>query len=304
MSLSNTYEKVKPSIVAFTKKYIIVTNPEDLNEGQLSFPPIIGTGFIINKNGIIVTNDHVAEALKKTINLPSVPKGECIYQATIFKITDEGLVQISLEILEVCQPEKYRRTKGVYYGPDKPDIAFVLVKAKDLPALELDISELKEGIEVATAGFPMGRVPLIAPGWLHQITPTLQRGIISAILPFQQAVPHAYAVNIMIQGGASGSPVFLPENGKVIGIIDSRLNDFAKSEQGGIYGVPTNISYATPSYHIANFFELVKAKDPFELPKDTETFADLVANTKKEVVMPHQPTGKIIKKIVIDTNEI
>ena len=153
MSLSNTYEKVKPSIVAFTKKYSIVTNPENLNEGQLSFPPIIGTGFIIDKNGIIVTNDHVAEELKMTINISSVPKGEGIYQVTIFKITDEGLVQISLEILEVCQPEKYRRTKGVYYGPDKPDIAFVLVKAKDLPALELDVSELKEGIEVAEDRF-------------------------------------------------------------------------------------------------------------------------------------------------------
>ncbi len=303
MSLSKTYEKVKPSIVAFTEKYSIIASSENLNEAQLSFPPIIGTGFIINKNGIIVTNDHLAEVIKKPIKIPTIQENVCSYDATIFTISDEGLVQISLEILEVCQPKKYRRKKGVYYGPDKPDIAFVLVKAKDLPALELDISELKEGIEVATAGFPMGRDPLIAPGWLHQITPTLQRGIISAILPFQQALPHAYAVNIMVQGGASGSPVFLPENGKVIGIIDSSLNDFAKSEQGGIYGVPTNISYATPSYHIANFFELVKAKDPFELPKDTETFADLVANTIKKVVMPHQPTGKIIKKIVIDTNK-
>ena len=76
------------------------------------------------------------------------------------------------------------------------------------------------------------------------------------------------------------------------------------NSKAGIYGVPTNISYATPSYHIANFFEEIKAKDPFELPKDTETFADLIANTKKEVVMPHQPTGKIIKKIITDTNRI
>ena len=303
MSLSKTYEKVKPSIVAFTAKYSIVINTENLNEAQLSFPPIIGTGFIINKNGVIVTNDHVANALKTTISFPTIPKGECNFQATIFKVTDKGLVQISLDILKIYQPEGFK-TNRIYYGPDKPDIAFVLVKAKDLPALELDISELQEGIEVASAGYPMGREALVAPGWLHQITPTLQRGIISAILPYQQAFPHAYAVNIMVQGGASGSPVFLPENGKVVGIINSSLEDFAKSGQQDIYKIPTNISYAIPSYHIFNFFKEVEAKYGFELPKDTETLNDLFANTKEEVVMPHQPTGKIIKKIEIDTNKI
>ncbi len=294
MSLSKTYEKVKPSIVAFTEKYSIVTDPEKLTEAQLSFPPIVGTGFIVNENGVIVTNDHVAKELKKTIKLPFIPKDECIYQATIFKITDKGLVQIPLDILEIYQPKGFKTDK-IYFGPDKPDIAFVVVKAKGLPALELDTSELKEGIEVASAGYPMGTYALIAPGWLHQIAPTLQKGIISAVLPYQQAFPHAYAINIMIQGGASGSPVFLPENGKVIGIIDSSLEDYNISKKEDVYKNPTNISYATPSYHISNFFKEVKTKGGFELPNDTQTLDDLFANTKQKVVLPHKPTFKITK---------
>lgn len=284
MNLSDTYEKVKPSIVAFTlRRCLTATNSENLNNDQPSFPPILGTGFIIDKKGIIATNDHVAEKLEKPAGLSSFPNSESCYQATIFKITDGGLIAIPLEIWEVCRPKKRRKTKEPFYGPDKPDIAFVTVKAKDLPALELDISELKEGTEVATAGFPMGRVLLTAPGWLHQIGPTLQKGIISALLPFHQAVPHAYAINIMIQSGASGSPVFLPENGKVIGIMDSSLNNPAKNEQGDKYNIPTNISYATPSYLIAKFFKNVEAKDPFELPEDAETFADIIANIIKIV---------------------
>ncbi|MFA5292909.1 MAG: serine protease [Phycisphaerae bacterium] len=296
MGLSDTYEKVKPSIVAFTSKYSVFTNPEDLNEKNLSFPPIIGTGFIINKNGIIVTNDHVAEEIKKPCALPCAKKGECAYQATIFKITEEYLVQAPLEILEIYQPEKLK-TKGLYYGPNKPDIAIVLVKARDLPALELDTSELREGVEVATAGFPMGKDLLTAPGYLHQITPTLQKGIISAVLPFQGAIPHAYAVNIMVQGGASGSPVFLPESGTVIGIIDSSLIDSVESIQKDTYQIPTNISYATPSYHISNFLKEVEGNYSFKLPQDTKTFDDLIANTEKKIVRPHQPypNCKIIK---------
>ncbi len=294
MSLSETYEKVKPSIVAFTQKYSIVTDPETVTEAQLSFPPIVGTGFIVDENGVIATNDHVAAELNKTIDLPPIPKGECIYQATIFRITDKGLVQIPLDILQTYQPRGFKTGKA-YLGPKKPDIAFVVAKAKGLPTLELHASELQEGIEVASAGYPMGTDALVAPGWLHQITPTLQKGIVSAVLPYQQAFPHAYAVNIMIQGGGSGSPVFLPHNGKVIGIIHGSLQDYNIDKEEGVYKIPTNISYATPSYHISNFFKEVKAQGGFELPKDTQTLDDLLANTKQEVVLPHQPRVRITR---------
>ena len=169
MNLSKTYEKVKPSIVAFTRRYSIVTNLKTVTEAQLSFPPIVGTGFIIDENGIIVTNDHVAEELKKTINLPLVPKGQCIYQATIFKFDDKGLIRIPLDIIEVYQPKGFK-TDRIYFGPDKPDIAFVLVRVRGLSSLELDTSTPKEGIEVASAGYPMGTDALVVPS-----TTTLQK---------------------------------------------------------------------------------------------------------------------------------
>ena len=77
--------------------------------------------------------------------------------------------------------------------PAGPDLAFVPVKARGLPAVALDGPEaIDEGTEVATAGFPMGTDALMAPGWIHQVTPTLQRGIISAVLPFPCPTPHAY----------------------------------------------------------------------------------------------------------------
>jgi hypothetical protein len=64
--------------------------------------------------------------------------------------------------------------------------------------------------------------------------PPLQAGIISATLPFPGTRPHGYLINVMIQGGASGSPVFLSDSGTVIGAVyssrqhvDRRIKDEA-----------------------------------------------------------------------------
>src|SRR5260370_8790405 len=90
---------------------------------------------------------------------------------------------------------------------------------------------------------------LTAPGWIHQVTPTLQRGIISAVLPFTCTTPHAYAINVMVQGGASGSPVFLSESGEVIGVLYAGLNDPRVTLlTPDLYTVPTNIRYVVPSH--------------------------------------------------------
>jgi len=315
MGLPETYEKTKPSIVAFTKKYSFFTEKE-LTPQNLSFDPIIGTGFVIDKNGIIATNDHIAERLIKSEPNPLSRNGECHFNAMLFNITDKGLLPIHLEIIEVFQPKRYP-TK-MHCAPDKPDIAFVKVKAKDLPALELDTSTLKAGIEVATAGFPMGTNALVATGKLGQISPTLQRGIISAVLPYQQTLPHAYTINVMVQGGASGSPVFLPESGKVIGVLYSSLNDYNQLSGEGVlkdieltkegkavesmqikikakYAVPTNISYVIPSRDISGFFSELNSGDDFTLPSDTKTLDELIASKDQEEMLPGQLPGTIWK---------
>ena len=305
------YENIKPSIVAFTAKYSILTEKE-LTPPNLSFAPIIGTGFVIDKNGIIATNDHVAEILIKSEQHPLARNGECHFNVMLFSITDKGLLPIQLEIIEVFQPKSYPRK--MLCAPDKPDIAFVKVKAKDLPALELDTSILKAGVEVATAGFPMGTKALVATGKLGQISPTLQRGIISAVLPYQQALPHAYTINVMVQGGASGSPVFLPESGKVIGVLYSSLNDYNQLSGEGVlkdielakegkavesmqikikakYAVPTNISYVAPSHDISGFFSERKSDGDFTLPSDTKTLDELIASKEQKEILPGQIPG-------------
>ena len=226
VDLAATYQEVRKSIVAFVPRHITLREGEEAPE----FPPIVGTGFIVDE-GLVVTNDHVVRSLARLPRPPETPLEEWPFTALLLhEIPTEGIAQVPLEVLGVGALGEIQ-VKGHYYGPRRPDLALVHVKAKGLPILAVDSQAvpLKEGMVVATAGFPMGTDALRAPGYLHQITPTLQQGIISAVLPFSTPRPHALMINVMTQGGASGSPVFAPDRPAVIGVLYAGLNELQTS---------------------------------------------------------------------------
>ena len=292
MNLIESYERVKPAIVAFAPKFHPVYNDK---EPMPEFLPIFGTGFVID-DGIVVTNDHVVKAIPKLPKPRDCPDNlwpvNCIL---LHFIPEKGLATVPLEVLGVFGISQMKHGKN-YYGPPKPDVAFVHVKMRNLPKVNVkyDLMEIKEGRDVATAGFPMGTDTLTAPGYLHQMTPTLQKGIISAVLPFQCETPHALMINVMVQGGASGSPVFLPESGDVIGVLYASLEDkrsslsalppkyrkdiehLDPSFHSHLFTAPTNISYVVPAHYIEKMLYSVKAHANFNFPVDTLTLEEYV----------------------------
>jgi len=273
MGLPETYENVRKTIVAFTCKRYPKRSSNDLSP---SFPTIIGTGFIVDPNGLIATNDHVVQYFSEIPKPPGCSEKDLGVEASFLYRIDEGLSRVSLQIIGVSRIEEFHPGE-VYYGPSKPDVAFVLVKARGLPSVTLvNEPKIKDGERVATAGFPMGTDSLKAPGWLHQIAPTLQEGIISSTLPFPCEAPHGYAINVMTQGGASGSPVFLPDNGRVIGVLWGGLLDEAITDRGDIIKSPTNISYVVSSHYLAKSLNMIKNHPEFILPPDTKTIEEII----------------------------
>jgi S1-C subfamily serine protease len=266
MNLVKLYPEIKKSIVAFIPKFSLLSGLK-----QPKLPPILGTGFFINELGLIATNNHVTESFEAFS--PAADNNDYEICAVLYYKTGNTIIDIIFDVKNII-----KLSNNHHQMYKMPDLAFVEVNVTQNPFLELEPKDLiiQEGYEVATSGFPMGRYALMGPNGLFQISPTLQRGIISAILPYPQKKPDAFAVNVMTHGGASGSPVFSTETGKVRGILFSILTDTSYSTNNLAYTIPTNISYAIPSHHLRTELEIIEKNHNYS--KDKKSFSKFLEN--------------------------
>lgn len=271
-SFSQIYPQIKPSIVAIVSR--VSYNPE--------FPEIIGTGFIVRQDGIIMTNAHVINAIERLPRHKSMPSHEWpAYIMYFHYIQSVGMIPLRLKIEGIVVLGRDKPVEGYHYGTDIPDLGFIHTHVKDLPTLKIASGlNLKEGDEVMLSGFPLGTDTLRAPGWLHQLSPTLQSGIIASILPFPCDNPHAILLNIMSLPGSSGSPVFNPSSGEVIGIVYGGMNE------------PTTLSFAIPAKII---FEILQKIDEIgEIkradPSLYETINEIISKSEVKIHIPKTPS--------------
>lgn len=224
-----TIERVKASVVAVGTFVRTRTPPFQFR----------GTGFVVDDGTLIVTNAHVVPALVDpakmevlAILIPGSPK--------------DGKDQVQI---------REARQIAVDTGSD---LAVLRIAAPALPALKLRGSDgVKEGQEVLFTGYPIGAV--LGP------YPATHRGMISAITPI--AIPQAKAgeldprtikrlalgpfpvfqLDATAYPGNSGSPIYDPVNGDVLGVINMV---FVKSTKESALTQPSGITYAVPSSRI------------------------------------------------------
>jgi S1-C subfamily serine protease len=241
MELPETFEIIRPSIVALGSKLDLI--------GGYPFPTIVGTGFVVDERGIILTNRHVAEALQ---SLPRHPEtGEETAVAFVFSEVnaENGEHALRVNRIEVKAYSLMTRfdTAGPFYGEAMPDLAFLQLAVKGLRPLQIasEAYTLRVGLTVATAGFPLGTDALLLNNRIVQLTPLLRHGIVSSLYPFPCPNPHGFTLDIMIQGGASGSPIFLRDEPLVVGMLYAGLGDSFEVE-GRRIQIDTNITLALP----------------------------------------------------------
>lgn len=308
MSISKLYKVIKPSIVAFVAKY----SADGSERKATDFPRIIGTGFVIDSFGIILTNNQVIEHFNK------LPKPEGVsplasVNVMLFVPDEGGIRLIGLDVWASATIKTYNPYDS-YFELYAPDLGLVFVNLDGLPAYPVRQRQggIIEGMEIGTAGFPMGTGSMQYQGKdsIRQVSPFLQNGVISAIQPYPVPNPYCFTINVMLQNGASGSPVFSIDSGEVIGIAFERMYEPAKStffsssgkgikteDKEDAYAItmlPTNFSYVVPTYYITKS-DLSRVKANF---KQSLTFK---RSTLKEYLRVKTPidfkSGKVMDSI-------
>jgi S1-C subfamily serine protease len=226
--LIRAIDAVKPSVVG-------IGSLQKTRSPALSF---VATGFVIGDGLTVVTAAHV-----------------------ISDLLANGLGQ-SLGVLVRTATTAEFRAATVLALDKEHDLARLRIVGAPLPALRLgDSSKVREGAALAFMGFPLGMVL-----GLHHVT---HRCIVSAITPLamptssarkldarllNQLQKPAYMV-FQLDGtaypGSSGSPLFDPLTGDVVGVVNMV---FVKGVKEAAITAPSGITYAIP----ANFIDAVR----------------------------------------------
>jgi S1-C subfamily serine protease len=218
-NLPDTIKKIKPSIVGIGTFQ------------RTRRPPSIfrGTGFVVADGLHVATNAHVLP--------PNLDSDKREILAIFFGKSN------TIEIREATQVAEDR----------DHDIVILRITGRPLPAMALgDADRVREGETYAFTGFPIGMVL-----GLNAVT---HRAIISAITPIvipqlsgqqlnkrvvtQLTAPYnVFQLDATAYPGNSGSPLYHPDTGQVVGVINKV---FIQETKETVIQKPSGISYAIP----------------------------------------------------------
>jgi S1-C subfamily serine protease len=213
-TLPQTVAAVKPSIVGVGTQL------------QTRSPAIVfsGTGFVVGDGLSVITNSHV------------VP---------------DKLDAARMEQLGVVLPDG----AGVRFRPAQ---LVALDREHDLAHLRLDDADRAvEGQDLAFTGFPLGMVlglhPATHRALLAAITPVMQPSLSArrldarAVARLQRTPFSIYQLDGTAYPGNSGSPLYDPATGEVVGVINMV---FVKGLKESAISTPSGITYAIPVRHV------------------------------------------------------
>jgi serine protease Do len=142
------------------------------------------------------------------------------------------------------------------------DLALLKIDGTPIPPLKLgNSSQAREGVQLYFTGYPIGSV--------LGLNPSTHRAGLAAIIPVFTPVQRAsqldartlkqakddydvYELDAVAYPGNSGSPVWNPETGDVLGVVNSV---YVKGSKEAALTAPSGISYAIPVKYVNRMLE-------------------------------------------------
>ena len=161
------------------------------------------------------------------------------------------------------------RTASIVLRDKDRDLILLRIEGEPLPALKLAQSDtVREGWQLYFTGYPIGSI--------LGLNPSTHRAGLAAVVPIYTPVPNAaqlnprtlkqaqapyeiYELDAIAYPGNSGSPVWHPETGEVVGVVNSV---FVKGAKETALSAPSGISYAIPVKYVRQLLEQALQKKP------------------------------------------
>ena len=200
--LPDVIDAVRPAIVGVGTAY----PPRQPIAGQRP-NQLFGTGFAVGDGQLIVTNHHVLPELLDYDNRQSL--------AVFAGRGRDAKVHVA----------------RIVARDQEHDLAILRITSTRLPTLALgDSANVREGETMAFTGFPIGAVlglyPVTHLGIVSSITPIARTANdsseLSAVALQRMRNPYdVFQLDAIAYPGNSGSPVYRPDTGEVIGVVNS-----------------------------------------------------------------------------------
>ncbi|MSP14165.1 MAG: trypsin-like serine protease [Chloroflexi bacterium] len=198
--LQRLYQKVNPSVVNID----VLISGAGLG-GQDSLQPASASGFVISKEGHIVTNNHVVDGAQQ------------------IRVTFADGYQVNAKVMGV-----------------DPDSDLAVIKVNGVPADSLvpvamgDSSQVKPGQKVVAIGNPFAYAGSMTFGIISAVGRTIPSGL------SQFSIPLVIQTDAPINPGNSGGPL-VDLDGRVVGVNAQIRSDTARANSGVGFAIPSNI---------------------------------------------------------------
>jgi len=205
-------------------------------------------------------------------------------QGTGFAVLDGRTIVSCAHIFSKPLDSEKNETYAIFVGHDRQmtgraarliatdkahDLALLTIEGEPLPVLKLgDSSQVREGTQLYFTGYPIGS----ALG----LNPSTHRAGLAAIIPIFTPMPSAaqltvrtlkqandayevFELDAVAYPGNSGSPVWRPDTGEVLGVVNSV---YVKGAKEAALTAPSGISYAIPAKYVQRLLEQALPKAP------------------------------------------
>lgn len=227
--VADTVQQVKPGVVGVGTFMPTGRPPANL----------MGTGFAVLDGHYVVSCAHV-------FSKPLDSAKREMYAVFV----GHGRQQISVRAAELVASDKVR------------DLALLKIAGDPLPPLKLgDSDQVREGWQLYFTGYPIGSILGLNPSThraglaaiIPVFTPVAAAAQLNAHAIRQAATPYeVFELDAVAYPGNSGSPVWHPDSGDVLGVVNSV---YVRGTREAALTAPSGISYAIPAKYVQRLIE-------------------------------------------------